>query len=177
MACAPFTASAQNDAAVKLRELLREALKDPAKIKIIECMGVQVYKDPQPPGHPPSKAECDLITQESKTPTGKSKSEALREYGAKMETAQRNVSLAYFVSMCGLRSEQWYQAFEISFQRYASEQANRLQLSVADLKGVDAQGDRIFEKTRSEVTCSSLRNSSLIDELDSIHRGMTGNYH
>jgi peptidoglycan hydrolase-like protein with peptidoglycan-binding domain len=40
---------------------INEALKDPEKIKLMECIGVKVYNDPQPPGHPPSAAECERV--------------------------------------------------------------------------------------------------------------------
>jgi uncharacterized protein len=42
---------------------VREALKDPEKVKIIECMGIKVYEDPQPIGHPPSPEECEIINK------------------------------------------------------------------------------------------------------------------
>lgn len=36
-------------------------LKDPIKVAIIECMGVKIYQDPQPTGHPPPAGVCDQI--------------------------------------------------------------------------------------------------------------------
>jgi hypothetical protein len=47
-----------------LREALQkiqEAMKDPEKVRTFECMGIRIYKDPQPPGHPPSPDECKNI--------------------------------------------------------------------------------------------------------------------
>jgi uncharacterized protein len=44
-------------------EALKADLNDPEKVKLIECMGIKVYDDPQPRGHPPSIAECNRITQ------------------------------------------------------------------------------------------------------------------
>lgn len=41
-------------------------LKDPIKVAIIECMGVKVYQDPQPDGHPPPQAVCDQINAYTK---------------------------------------------------------------------------------------------------------------
>lgn len=41
---------------------IAQALKDPSKVALMECIGVKVYEDPQPPGHPPSKEQClDII--------------------------------------------------------------------------------------------------------------------
>jgi hypothetical protein len=178
IACMSIKALAQDDPAARSGVQLGTALKDPEKAKLIECMGVKVYQDPQPVGHPPSKAECDFLSQKTKTPkTVDSKSAALKEYESKMKSPQRNVSLAYFVSMCGLRSNQWYDAFQLAYQRYSTELANRLHLSATDLKTIDEQGDKVFEETHSEVTCATLRNSSILDELDSMHRVVTGGYH
>ena len=39
-------------------------LKDPRKVALMECMGVKVYQDPQPPGHPPTKDECSDVFRE-----------------------------------------------------------------------------------------------------------------
>jgi uncharacterized protein len=50
------------NAALQAMESVKAALKDPEKVKLIECMGVQVYENPQPRGHPPSAAECDRLT-------------------------------------------------------------------------------------------------------------------
>jgi uncharacterized protein len=44
-------------------EGFKASLNDPEKVKLLECMGVKVYNDPQPRGHPPSTAECNRITQ------------------------------------------------------------------------------------------------------------------
>jgi uncharacterized protein len=44
-------------------ENFKANLNDPEKVKLIECMGVKVYNDPQPLGHPPSTAECNRIMQ------------------------------------------------------------------------------------------------------------------
>ena len=176
--CMPIKALAQDDPAARLREQLSAALKDPEKVKLIECTGVKVYQDPQPVGHPPSKAECEFLSQKTKTPeTVDTKSAALKEFESKMESPQRNVSLAYFVSMCGLRSDGWYDAFQLAYQRYSTELANRLHLSATDLKAIDEQGDKVFDKTHSEVTCASLRNSAILDQLDSMNRVVTGGYH
>lgn len=43
-----------------IREM-KEALKDPEKVRALECMGIKIYKDPQPPGHPPNPEECKAI--------------------------------------------------------------------------------------------------------------------
>src|SRR3982074_330898 len=92
--CMPIKALAQDDPAARLREQLSAALKDPEKVKLIECTGVKVYQDPQPVGHPPSKAECEFLSQKTKTPeTVDTKSAALKEFESKMESPQRNVSL------------------------------------------------------------------------------------
>jgi hypothetical protein len=37
------------------------ALQDPKKVALLECNGIKVYEDPQPPGHPPSAAECAQV--------------------------------------------------------------------------------------------------------------------
>ncbi|WP_447876950.1 lysozyme inhibitor LprI family protein [Serratia fonticola] len=47
----------------RAKRQLEAALKDPEKVKILECMGVKVYEDPQPIGHPPSPEECEIINK------------------------------------------------------------------------------------------------------------------
>ncbi len=47
---------------------LSRALEDPEKIKLMECIGVQVYQDPQPPGHPPSAEECAAVLERAHIP-------------------------------------------------------------------------------------------------------------
>lgn len=49
--------------ALKSFEGLDKSLHDPAKVELIECMGVKVYADPQPDGHPPSASECERINR------------------------------------------------------------------------------------------------------------------
>jgi len=51
------------DEAFRMLEGFSEALKDPEKQKLLECMGVKVFEDPQPIGHPPSAAECEQLEQ------------------------------------------------------------------------------------------------------------------
>ena len=52
------------EGALKSLEGLSSALQNPQKVKLAECLGVKVCKDPQPPGHPPSASECALIKQQ-----------------------------------------------------------------------------------------------------------------
>jgi hypothetical protein len=47
---------------------LAKNLQDPQKAKLMECEGIQVYKDPQPPGFPPSAAECAQIERQANIP-------------------------------------------------------------------------------------------------------------
>lgn len=44
------------------------ATQDPHKVALMECMGVKVYEDPQPAGHPPSAAECAAIEHSAGLP-------------------------------------------------------------------------------------------------------------
>lgn len=45
----------------KAESELAGALQDPAKVKVMECLGVKVYEDPQPAGHPPNSEDCKAI--------------------------------------------------------------------------------------------------------------------
>jgi ribosomal protein L32 len=47
---------------------IANAMKDPQKVKLMECAGVKVSKDPQPAGHPPSTEECAQIEQDAGIP-------------------------------------------------------------------------------------------------------------
>jgi hypothetical protein len=40
------------------KERFRQGLEKPDGQALLECMGVQVFKDPQPPGHPLNEHEC-----------------------------------------------------------------------------------------------------------------------
>lgn len=42
-----------------------EAMRDPKRVALMECNGVKVYEDPQPPGHPPSAEECQRLQAEA----------------------------------------------------------------------------------------------------------------
>ncbi|HVP86096.1 MAG TPA: hypothetical protein VMS78_15355 [Rhizomicrobium sp.] len=53
------------EAIAKAEGALEQDLKDPEKVKLLECMGVKVYEDPQPPGHPPSAQECAEVQAEN----------------------------------------------------------------------------------------------------------------
>lgn len=37
------------------------AVQDPEKVAVLECLGVKVYEDPQPEGHPPPPEACAAI--------------------------------------------------------------------------------------------------------------------
>ncbi|WP_169316114.1 hypothetical protein, partial [Pseudomonas agarici] len=54
----------------RLKDQIQQALKDPDKVKVVECMGVKVYEDPQPLGHPPSDAECGAINAKATDGSG-----------------------------------------------------------------------------------------------------------
>ncbi|TWB62249.1 hypothetical protein [Nitrospirillum viridazoti] len=47
---------------------LQEALKDPEKVALMECLGIKIYEDPQPAGHPPSAARCREIATKNNLP-------------------------------------------------------------------------------------------------------------
>lgn len=42
---------------------VEQILKDPEKVKRIECLGIEVFKNPKPSGHPPSQQECAALTR------------------------------------------------------------------------------------------------------------------
>jgi hypothetical protein len=72
---APSRAPADTQATLnKLRQQIGNALKDPDKVKVTECIGVRGCQDPQPSGHPPSSEECDRILQQVSRPTPTSQS-------------------------------------------------------------------------------------------------------
>lgn len=64
--------SAKNEADVaelgKAEAAISNALRDPKKVELMECAGVKVYEDPQPPGHPPSPEECAQIERQANIP-------------------------------------------------------------------------------------------------------------
>ncbi len=55
---------------------LATAMKDPKKVKLMECAGVKVYQDPQPVGHPPSPDECAQIEKQAGIPVAPISSKA-----------------------------------------------------------------------------------------------------
>lgn len=40
---------------------MKQMLKNPDKVKRLECLGIKIYENPQPPGHPPSPQECKAL--------------------------------------------------------------------------------------------------------------------
>lgn len=44
---------------------LTNDMRDPAKVKLMECTGIKVYQDPQPTGHPLSREQCMEVLRES----------------------------------------------------------------------------------------------------------------
>lgn len=49
------------EAMVKSIEGLSKSLKDPGKVRLMECMGIEVHKYPNQNGHPPTALECQEI--------------------------------------------------------------------------------------------------------------------
>jgi hypothetical protein len=47
---------------------MEENLKDPEYIKLLECSGINPYRGSPPPGHPPTKAECERILGQAPAP-------------------------------------------------------------------------------------------------------------
>lgn len=99
------------------------------------------------------------------------------EFNSKIESPARNVALAALARMCGLRSEYWFQAFQIAYQKFSIKEANRLRLSREDLTKSDEVTTKIYKDIMTSVKCDGLRNSPIMDALDEIHRDITGNYH
>ncbi|MFA9439437.1 SHOCT domain-containing protein [Uliginosibacterium sp. sgz301328] len=64
-----MSSGASPNRALDWLEEFSKSMKDPAKRKVIECMGVKIYKDPQPEGHPPSQEECDSLLNARDTPS------------------------------------------------------------------------------------------------------------
>lgn len=110
----------------KTKEGIAAAMQDPHKVQMMECMGVRVYEDPQPPGHPPSAPECALIEQLAGAPLkdhgdpdpdiqihNKSSNSdmsivdraALDNYKQQRLVAMTNLHIAYFAGACGAFSD------------------------------------------------------------------------
>ncbi|MDP8985699.1 MAG: hypothetical protein M3N97_11820 [Pseudomonadota bacterium] len=49
--------------AIKSLSGLSDAMRDPEKVKLMECLGVEPLQAPLPPGHPPTEGECKEIKQ------------------------------------------------------------------------------------------------------------------
>lgn len=166
----PILAVAQDDVAPRMRGQLGEALRDPAKVKIIECLGVKVYEDPQPPGHPPSKAECDQISQEIKRRTD----DAQRQYETRMQSPRFNLSLAQIALTCGIRDARWYEPIQIAFEHYALEQRWRSELPTDEVVNDEKKKvDEVLREMRPRYTCDQVRQVSILNALDAIHASVT----
>jgi len=90
--------------------------------------------------------------------------------------AQRNITLASWAVMCSLRSERWLHPITVSYQQYMRETANRFGIGNEGLDAADVQSETITRQLRSKVTCKTLTNSAVMDELDDIQRRATGGY-
>jgi hypothetical protein len=91
--------------------------------------------------------------------------------------AQRNMTLATFASTCNLRSDEWLSAFQSGYQQMIVATANKYGIGNPGLDAADAQALKITGELRTHWTCTTLSNSSTMDQLDSIEDKMTGGYH
>jgi hypothetical protein len=111
-------------------------------------------------------------------------SPALLEYEATMRPIQRNFALAYFASICGLRSNAYLERFALARQLIYEQERGRRRLSAAEWKSAGEEIDRVFSEVLSEMaaptlelSCRRLQNSEKLDQLDAIERRLTGTYH
>jgi len=227
----------------KAESAIGSAMGDPQKVKLLECTGIQVYLDPQPPGHPPSAADCAKLLKQTDIASPKNKNDlasvlnglpevppdkvaaspdelwhvgpaevydpatycnwnrtglpaAQQTICANRHTAitvrmstpnikafldatapaQRNMTLATWAVMCGLRSEGWLDPLTTSYQQYMRETANRFHIGNDGLDAADMQAKTITTQLRSEVTCKTLVNSEMMEQLDGIQNHITGGY-
>lgn len=63
--CRTATKLNDTEALRKAPQKVGEATKDPQAVKLMECVGVKVYQDPQPPGHPPTADECNQLLRDA----------------------------------------------------------------------------------------------------------------
>ena len=164
-----------------------KALQDPKKVKLMECMGVRVFKEPQSSKHSPSGEECRQVKSEANIPEdappmNTSSSAApdiqspLKAFLTEMRPPQTNITLASFAVMCGLRSDEWFQPIMASYQQFARQAANRHKIGNEGLDAADAQANEITAKLRSIYTCTRLTNSEAMREVDAIRDVLSGGY-
>lgn len=185
-------ASDQNAAATSGNSLAKAeakfatALKDPKKVALIECMGVKVYEYPQPPGHPPSREECQKLKDGMSPPVSTaSKPEQPEEY--QMSNIERfemdrsnplkSFALAHAAAQCGLRSDEWLQPFNDAFALGSDADIKHYRLTDQEVSAANDAEQRVISDTISHTRCSDLANSPMMDKLDSVQRKLTDGYH
>lgn len=180
---APATSTASLD---KAEKNLSVALKDPTKVALLECMGVKVYEDPQPPGHPPSPEACKKLKDSvSAKPTEDPQPTQIAAYQMSnierfeldRSAALKNFALAHAAAQCGLRSDGWLQAFNDAFALATDADIKHYRLTDQEVSVANDTEQRVMADAISQTVCSELVNSPTMDKLDSIRRKITGGYH
>lgn len=162
------------------------ALNDPKKVALLECMGVKVYEDPQPPGHPPSPEACKKLKDSvsakpmedlQTTQTAEYQMSKIEKFELDRSPALKTFALAHAAAQCGLRSDGWLQAFNDAFALATDADIKHYRLTDQEVSVANDTEQRVMADAISQTACSELVNSTTMDRLDSVQRKLTGGYH
>jgi hypothetical protein len=145
--------------------------------------------DAQSPRSPAQTVPPDQTTtlQQQPVPRPKTAEKPLSsfdEYVATMLRFQFYYDTAYHAGLCRVRTDAYFNVFRLAQVKVSFGLAQKLGLSRDEMSIADREVNRQFAKAREGVPefdiikgCEYLRTSPSMDELDRVHRSLTGNYH
>jgi hypothetical protein len=145
--------------------------------------------DAQSPRSPAQTVPPDQTTTLQQQPVPRPKTvekplSSFDEYVATMLRFQFYYDTAYHAGLCRVRSDVYFNVFRLAQVKISFGLAQKLGLSRDEMSIADREVNRQFAKAREGVPefdiikgCEYLRTSPSMDELDSVQRSLTGNYH
>ena len=101
---------------------------------------------------------------------------------ARTKPMVENVGAAEALTICQIRSGQWFQTILFASQRAMARDPAMAVLSAADREALNASTSRLHYATRNRLAgprlenCAALRSSPIIPKLDRLYDEITGGY-
>lgn len=164
--CAPATKLNDAETLRKAQQQVGEATKDPQAVKLMECAGVKVYQDPQPPGHPPTAEECNRLLQDTdnkransavSTPASGENSKnppadgnipqasdpAGAKFAADVTVAAKVLRTGRAAIYCGIRSQRWYRPLEAGLTMVIDDSERKLRGQATSIAAFNTDAERV----------------------------------
>lgn len=102
--------------------------------------------------------------------------EVIGQYKVSIGVWTRYLALAYSASICGYRSDAYWETFHTYDVVRSAADMNKYKFSNAEIADIEAERKRIWLATVQALHCSTLVNSPELDEIDQIRHRITGGY-